>query len=53
MSDKIVSLDDLSAELPVIDEGDLGLVAGGKRMERCYHTAGMAAVPSDGWVSDY
>ncbi|MGR6914429.1 unnamed protein product [[Actinomadura] parvosata subsp. kistnae] len=53
MGKKIVSLDDLSAELPVIDEADLGLVSGGRPMERCYHTAGTDSQPSDGWVSDY
>ncbi|GAA3252604.1 MULTISPECIES: hypothetical protein [Nonomuraea] len=53
MDKKIVRLDDLSEELPAIDEIDLGLVTGGQRMERCYHTAGENGQPSDGWVSDY
>ncbi|MEV1001737.1 hypothetical protein [Nonomuraea sp. NPDC050202] len=53
MTKKIVNLDDLSDELPVIDEADLGLVSGGRPMERCYHTNGTEGRPSDGWVSDY
>ncbi|MEV0590314.1 hypothetical protein [Nonomuraea cavernae] len=53
MDKKIVRLDDLSEELTAIDEIDLGLVTGGQRMERCYHTAGTEGRPSDGWVSDY
>ncbi|MEV1004014.1 hypothetical protein [Nonomuraea sp. NPDC050202] len=53
MNKKIVNLDDLSAELPVIDESDLGLISGGRPMERCHHTSGTGGQPSDGWVSDY
>ncbi|MET9341510.1 hypothetical protein [Nonomuraea sp. NPDC003804] len=53
MDKKVVDLDDLSAELTPIAEVDLGLVSGGRRMERCYHTAGENGQPSDGWVSDY
>ncbi|MGW0801565.1 hypothetical protein [Nonomuraea sp. NPDC002799] len=47
---KLVSLDDLSNELAVIDEADLGLVTGGMPMQRCYGTGGS---PSTDWVSDY
>ncbi|MFI9597050.1 hypothetical protein [Nonomuraea sp. NPDC052265] len=50
MSKKIVSLDDLGAELAVIEEVDLGLAAGGMPMQRCYGTNGNP--PAD-WVSDY
>ncbi|WP_424536384.1 hypothetical protein ACOZ38_41810 [Sphaerisporangium viridialbum] len=50
MNKKIVSLDDLSDEPTAIDEVDLGLVSGGRPMERCYGTGG---TPATDWVSDY